>query len=427
MSLKIKPEPLRVVTAEQARDIAGEFGTPVYVYSQCLLEEQGRKALAFPNAYGLTVRYAMKANPNANILTIFDRMGIELDTSSGEEVMRADRAGIDFKNMTLTSQQIPRNLDRLVESGVQYIACSLTQLENFGKLFPGYNVSVRINPGLGSGGTNRTNTGGESSGFGIWHGQLEQAFKLIRNYSLNVKRVHTHIGSGSDPKVWQKVAGMSLDIVAKFLDQVHNVKILNLGGGYKVARMSYEKATDLQECGQPVAEEFMRFARKTGVKLHLEIEPGTFLVANAGCVVARVTDIKTTPKYKFVLTDTGMNEVTRPSLYGAEHPISIVPADGISPCPERVIISGKCCESGDILTPAPGNPEKLKPRLVDGARRGDLAVITGAGAYCAGMSTIDYNSYSQAPEVLITNTGEARLIRKRQTLNQMVQNERIVI
>lgn len=422
----IKPEPLRVVTPEQARDIAGRFGTPVYVYSKQLLREQAEKAFAFPNSFGLTVRYAMKANPNPNFLIIFDRMGIKLDTSSGYEAERAHKAGIDFKNMTLTSQQIHHNLYGLVSLGVEYIACSLKQLEEYGKLFPGKNVSARINPGLGSGGTNRTNTGGESSSFGIWHEQLDGVFGLAREYNLNVKRIHTHIGSGSDPAVWQKVALMSLDIVAKFLDRGHDVRILNLGGGYKVARMSYEKATDLQECGKPVEKAFREFAGKTGVKLHLEIEPGTFLVANAGCIIARVTDIKTTPRHKFVLIDSGMNEITRPGLYGVEHPIFIVPADGVSPEPERIIISGRCCESGDILTPALGNPEKLKPRWVDGVRRGDLAVITGAGAYCAGMSTINYNSYPQAPEVLLTEHGP-KLIRKRQTLEQMTQNEIIVV
>jgi len=421
-----KPEPLRVVTPKQAREIAGEFGTPVYVYLKQLLREQAREALAFPNAYGLTVRYAMKANPNPNISKLFDSLGIKLDTSSGYEAERAHEAGIDFKNMTLTSQQIPKNLAGLAFSGVEYIACSLRQLDEYGKcLLPNKTVSVRVNPGLGSGGTKRTNTGGPASSFGVWHGQLDEVFEIVRKYGLNVKRVHTHIGSGSDPKIWQKVAGMSLDIVAKFLDKGHDVRILNLGGGYKVARMSYEKATDLQECGKPVEKAFRDFAKKTGVKIHLEIEPGTFLVANAGCIVARIIDIKETPTYKFLINDTGMTEVTRPSLYGAQHPISVVHSDpkrGL----ERVIVSGHCCESGDILTPAPGDSEALKPRLMERAEIGDLVVIGGAGAYCAGMSTINYNSSPQAAEVMITEEGN-KLIRKRQTLEQMTQNEIIIV
>ncbi|MBM3233721.1 diaminopimelate decarboxylase [Candidatus Pacearchaeota archaeon] len=429
MASKTKPEPLSpVVSPDEVREIANRFGTPVYVYSQRILEQQADSALAFPNAYGLTVRYAMKANPNMNIARLFRKRGILLDVSSGFEAERARmKAEIPYEDMLMTSQEIPENLFGLVEFGLDYNACSQHQLENFGIFFPGKEVSVRINPGAGSGGTNRTNTGGESASFGIWHEQLDDVFRLARKYELNVKRVHTHIGSGSDPAVWQRVAGMSLDIVARFLEQGHDVRTLNLGGGYKVARMSYEKATDLQECGKPVKEAFKEFARDKGVKLGLEIEPGTFLVANAGCIIAKVIDLKRTAKYKFLITDTGMPEVTRPSLYGAQHPIAVVhrsPSDGERE-PERVIVSGHCCESGDILTPAPGDSEKLKPRWVEGMSRGDFVVIGGTGAYCAGMSTINYNSYPQSPEVLITGRG-IELIRKRQTLEQMTRNELVI-
>ena len=319
-------EPLSpAVTENQARDIASKFGTPVYVYSQKLLEEQADSALAFPNEYGLTVRYAMKANPNANILKIFERKGIHIDASSGYEAERAIRAGILPEKVLFTSQEIPNNLAELVRKGIEYNACSLHQLENYGRLFSDSDVSVRINPGLGSGGTKRTNTGGPSSSFGIWHEDFEKIFEMVRKYDLNVKRIHTHIGSGSDPEVWKKVALMSLDNVERFLEAGHNIKILNLGGGYKVGRMGYEKSTDLQECGEPVKQAFIDFAKKTGRELKLEIEPGTFLVANAGCLVTRITDVVSTSEYNFIKIDSGMTEITRPVLYCAQHPIAVVP------------------------------------------------------------------------------------------------------
>jgi len=426
---KEKPETLSRVFSnpDQAYEVALKFGTPTYVYSQRILEDQAGKALAFPNAYGLTVRCAMKANPNENLIRIPYKKGVKIDASSGYEALRAMSADIDPEDILLTSQIIPSNLKQLVEIGVEYNACSLHQLETYGKLFPNSDVSLRVNPGRGSGGTKRTNTGGPSSSFGIWHEDLYKALAIAQQYGLNIKRVHTHIGSGSDPEVWKKVSKLSLDIVGKVLDAGHNVSILNLGGGYKVGRMSYEKSTDLQDCGEPVARAFERFARKTGVPLRLEIEPGTFLFANSGAVLARVEDIKPTPKYDFVITDSGMTEVTRPALYGAQHPIAILPVNPGKRKMLRQIVSGKCCESGDILTPAPGDSEALKPRLMKEARIGDLAAIGGAGAYCAGMPTKNYNSYPEAAEVLIDLKGKPHLIRRRQTLDQIIENERRIV
>lgn len=419
-------EPLSPVfgNEKQVIDIAENFGTPVYVYSQRLLEEQADKALTFPHNYSLTVRYAMKANPNSNILRIFHNKGIEIDASSEFEVRRAMKAEIPPQNILLTSQQMPKNLERTVNKGIKYNACSLSQLKRFGEFFPGQEVSVRINAGLGSGHSNRTNTGGPGSSFGIWYEDIPKLFEIADNYGLHINRIHSHVGSGSDPEVWKKVSIMNLDVVKQFEDRGHNIHTLNLGGGYKVGRMLGEKSTDLQECGEPVRKAFEDYDSETGNKLNLEIEPGTFLVANSGALIARAIDIKHTSDYNFILTDSGMTEVTRPSLYGAQHPISVVPfVERKGRDLEDYIVSGHCCESGDILTPAKGDPEALAPRKMLEAKTGDFVVIGGSGAYCSAMSTKNYNSYPEAAEVLIDNKGKANLIRQRQTEYQMIENE----
>ena len=416
-------EPLRVVTQNQAKKIASKFGTPVYVYSEALLLEQTKKALEFPNAFELIVRYSMKANPNSNILSFFDKFGIHIDASSGYEAEKAIEVGISPEKILLTSQRIPENLQNLVEKGVNYNACSLHQLEKYGLLFKGKEVSVRVNPGLGSGGTNRTYNGGPSASFGIWCEDYNEMLKTASKHKLKIIRMHTHIGSGSDPEIWKKIALMSLDYVKKLLDAGHDVRTLNLGGGYKVGRMSYEKTTDLKECGNPIKKAFINFAKKTGKKLKLEIEPGTFLVANTGCIIAKVIDIKRTSKYDFIIIDSGMTEITRPTLYGSQHPITIVPKTASKNREiHSYIVSGHCCESGDILTPAPGNPELLQPRKLSKAKIGDLVVIGGTGAYCSSMSTKNYNSYPEAPEVLIDQKGKFKLIKSRQTLKQMMND-----
>lgn len=417
-------ERLNGISKEQVRKIAEHFGTPVYAYSQKILEEQADKVLHFPAPFGFTARFALKANPNATIAKIFHEKGLHFDVSSGLEAFRLMRLGIPMDNCLLTSQEIPSNLDSLVRRGMKYNACSLHQLDNYGQNFPGTNVSIRVNSGLGSGGTNRTNTGGPASSFGIWHEQLTDALKIAKKYGLNIERMHSHIGSGSDPEVWKKVARMCLYNVERIINVGQDINILNLGGGYKVGRMNYEKSTDLQECGRPVTDALVKFADRTGKKLNLEIEPGTYLVANAGFVISRVIDLKETPRYKFIVTNTGMTEVTRPSLYGAQHPIIVVPRhERRRTSIEDYVVSGHCCESGDILTPAPGDSEALQPRALNSAKIGDYVVVGGAGAYCAGMATTNYNSFLQAPEVLIDRKGKLHLIRRRQEFSQMVKNE----
>lgn len=408
------------LTYEAAEKIAEKFSTPCYVYDEAALIAQAKKALAFPNAFGITVRFAMKASSNRAILRLFNSLGLQIDASSAYEVKRAMLAGIPADHISLSSQQLPDNLAELHKLGVKYNACSIRQLDEFGKANPNSEVGVRINPGLGSGGTNRTNVGGPASSFGIWHEYIPQIKQTAEKYGLKIVRIHTHIGSGSDPLVWQKVAEMSLGTVALFPD----VKILNMGGGYKVGRMEYEKSTNLQKIGEPVAKLVAQFAEKTGRKLHFEIEPGTFLVANCAAVLSTVQDMCDTGEggYKFLKLDTGMTDILRPSIYGAQHPIEV-----LQKTPDNAeadyIVSGHCCESGDILTPAQGDPEGLLPRRLAKASIGDFCAIGGAGAYCASMCTQNYNSYPAAPEIMLKSDGSLKLMRRRQTLEQILQNE----
>ncbi len=406
------------LTAAQAREVRERFGTPCYVYGRPALEDAARRALAFPAPYGLTVRYAMKANPSRGVLEAFRALGLSIDASSDHEVERALRAGFAPDAIQLTSQMPSPRIAEHLARGVLVNACSLHQLESVGRAAPGASVSVRMNPGLGSGSTNRTNTGGPASSFGIWHEYLGDVKALAERYDLQILRLHSHIGSGTDPEVYKRATRMTLDLAAKLPD----VTTVNLGGGFKVGRMPGERSTDLADVGGHVAQELVAFRDRDGRELHLEIEPGTYLVANAGMVVATCIDVVDTGRdgYLFAKLDTGMTEVTRPSLYGAQHPIEVL-ADG-RPAADVVFV-GPCCESGDILTPAPGDPEALSPRRVARPEIGDVVVVGGAGAYCAAMSTMNYNSYPQAPEVMLEPDGALRLLRRRQELSQVWGNE----
>lgn len=423
-------------TAKACIECAG--GTPLYAYSLEKLNESAEACLAFPNAFGLTVRYAMKACPNSAILQFFNSKNIHIDASSGYEVRRAIASGIPPDHISLSTQELPADFAELVDMGVKLNACSLSQLERFGKHYAGLGkkVGVRVNPGVGSGGFSssttqfsKTNVGGPSSSFGIWHELVLDGTvsDIVDKYGLDVERIHTHIGSGSDPGIWQQVATRSLSFCKIF----KTVNTLNLGGGYKVGRNEGEKTTDLQEIGAPVADAFLKFAKEEGRELKLEIEPGTYLVAMAGALISTVQDkVFTTGDsgHTFLKLDAGMTDVLRPSLYGAIHPMTVLPGSGsgadVGSETESVVVVGHCCESGDLMTPAPGEPEQLGERALRKAEIGDILIIDGSGAYCSGMSSKNYNSFPEAPEVLVDTNGKPYLIRERQRLEQIYQNEK---
>jgi len=426
------------LTAETTAACVALAGSPTYAYSLPKLHEAVEQVLAFPNLYGLTVRYAMKACPNAAILKYFSHHGIHMDASSGFEVQRAMSAGIPPEQISLSTQELPANFPELIQAGVNINACSVSQVERIGKAFDGtgQKIGIRVNPGTGSGGFStstsgfsKTNVGGPASSFGIWHTLLSDGTvpDLVSTYGLTVERIHTHIGSGSDPAIWQQVATKSLSFCALW----DSVTTLNLGGGYKVGRMAGEVTTDLQTIGAPVSDAFADFAADHhDRKLRLEIEPGTYLVAMSGALISTVQDkVSTTGEgsHTFLKLDSGMTDVLRPSLYGAVHPMTIFPASGktddIGTDTEDVVVVGHCCESGDLMTPKPGEPEDLARRTLRKANIGDLFVMDGSGAYCAGMSTKNYNSFPEAPEVMLDFDGKPHIIRHRQPVEEIYKNE----
>ncbi len=384
------------LTTVQAKQLADQNGTPLFVISRDVLSNQVRQMLSVPAPYGLAVRYAMKANPQPDILKLFQTKELKIDASSGYEVDLAIAAGYKGSDILLTSQQLPHNLKELVEKGVQYNATSLHQLEEYGKIFFGGDVSVRINPGVGSGHSAKTNVGGVSSSFGIWHEYIPRVIELAKKYNLNIIRLHTHIGSGSDPKIWQNTIRVSIGLIKHF----SSATILNLGGGFKVGRMDGETGADMGEIGERLADELKNFQQDTGRKLQLELEPGSFLVVNAGILIASVDDVVDTGTngYHFLKLNTGMNDILRPSLYGAQHPIASLSTASET---QDYVIVGHNCESGDLLSPAPGQPEASAVRTLPGTNIGDLILIGGTGAYCAAMSAHGYNSFPNAQEVVI--------------------------
>ncbi|HDR03725.1 MAG TPA: diaminopimelate decarboxylase [Candidatus Marinimicrobia bacterium] len=408
---------------ENLRQVAKTYGTPLYIYSEKIIQEKAKILSEMPAPYGLTVRYAAKALTTRAIIKIIDKLGLHFDASSAWEAKRLMDAGIAPDKILLTSQELSPFTKELIQAGIHFTAVSPRQLIFFGENFRGEKLSIRLNPGIGSGHVKRTNVAGTSSSFGFWYEKIPEINKLLEKYQLTVERIHIHIGSGSDPDVWKQVAAKALKLIECF----PQARILNLGGGFKVARMPFEKDTDILALGKAVYFELEKFAAQTGRKLHLEIEPGTFLLAQAGLLLSQVNDKVDTGEngYTFLKLDSGMNDITRPTLYGVQHPLMIVSQE-----PERneantekVIVVGHNCESSDILTPKPGNPEEADTVEIPETLIGDYIVVGAAGAYVSAMSFANYNSFPRTPEILIQENGEIRLIRKAESLEMMIQNE----
>ena len=421
-------ESLNFLNPDQCRDIKAKVGTPCFVYDEATLKRQATTALSFPNAYGLTVRFAMKASPNAAILKTFDSLGLHIDASSGFEVRRAVAAGISAEKMSLSSQETPHDLGELLDLGIKFNACSLKQLEAFGKLRKGDRsdqLGVRFNPGLGSGGTGKTNVGGPASSFGIWHELMPEVKAILAKYDLEPARVHAHR------------LGLRPRRVAAHVRDVSRPRQAAADGEDPQPRRRVQGGADVdRDVDRP------RRHRRAGARALRELRQGRRPRAQArdraghlprrqlrASLLTTVQDVVSTGGggFDFLKLDSGMTELLRPSLYGSQHPAVLVPhtagaaraADG-----RKYVAVGHCCESGDLVTPEPDEAETLGPRALGGeAQDGDLLVIEGAGAYCSSMCTKNYNSFPEAPEVMLDGNGAPHIIRKKQPVEEIWQNE----
>ena len=420
--------------AEAAARAANEFGTPVYVYDESYILKRCRECLDMTNAYGLTVRYAMKANSSRALLKLISEAGLHFDASSLNEVIRANLVGIPYENIMLTTQEVYEGKTKEVFEdfmlrGLKYNVCSLRQLRMTGDFLSANGISpgLRIHPGVGTGESATRNTGDDYSCFGVHLSDVSEAHVYAVEKGFQFRHIHEHIGSGGSPDIWRQNIDLELSIIEKFFPDADTV---SFGGGLKEARMPDEYPADVGLLGSYAKDQIEGFYRKTGRKLKMEIEPGTFIIANSGYAVTRVLDKKSTSRANFIITDGGMEINSRPLLYGSRHPIYITSSDGLQVKSSEfgehtdgfeAVVAGKCCESGDCQTLDMDGHTISRP-MADAAA-GDIVIIGGTGAYCSSMAPFNYNSHTQAPEVLFTVDGDLRLIRKRQTLEQIFENE----
>ncbi len=417
------PNPFATTRTEIAgvavAEVARRFGTPVFVYDQARVAERIGDLARFDY-----VRYAQKACSNLAILDFVRRRGVLVDAVSAGEVQRALRAGYAPQGtpppVVYTADIFDaQSLDLCAHLDLHVNCGSPDMIDQWGRRAPGREITLRLNPGFGHGHSRKTNTGGEKSKHGIWHEQLGACLARAKQYDLTVGGLHMHIGSGTDLEHLGRVCAA---MEGAALEAGPQVTSISAGGGLPVPYHDGEQYVDLDAYFQRWDAARRRLQDRFGHAVRLEIEPGRYLTAEAGYLIAEIRAVKRQAANTFYLVDAGFNNLARPILYGAHHPMAIAPADGDTARPQHeVIVGGPLCESGDIFTQEEGGV--VGTRRLPEARVGDLLVIENAGAYGFVMGS-NYNSKPLAAEVLLRPDGP-QLIRRRQSFEEIIQGESI--
>ena len=417
------PRPLNQTDTDLNADnllrLPAEFGCPVWVYDAQIVREKIAALHQFD-----VVRFAQKACSNIHILRLMREQGVKVDSVSLGEIERALAAGYDPKGdsdaIVFTADLIDdATLARVHELRIPVNAGSVDMLEQLGKMSPGHRVWLRVNPGFGHGHSQKTNTGGENSKHGIWYSDLPAALEVLQRYNLTLVGIHMHIGSGVDYGHLEQVCGA---MVRQVIDFGQDLEAISAGGGLSIPYREGEEAIDTEHYYGLWSAARDKIAAHLGHPVKLEIEPGRFLVAESGVLVAQVRSVKEMGSRHFVLIDAGFSDLMRPAMYGSYHHITALAGDGrdLTQAPRvETVVAGPLCESGDVFTQQEGG--KVETRALPEVKPGDYLVLHDTGAYGASMSS-NYNSRPLLPEVLFDH-GVARLIRRRQTIQELLALE----
>ncbi len=396
-------------------EIVGKFGTPAYVYDMSSIEERVHDLAAFD-----VIRYAQKACSNIGILNRLKGLGVVVDAVSVGEVRRALAAGFAPDGIVYTADVFDREALALVKELGLHVNCgSPDMIEQLGSEVPGASVTLRINPGFGHGHSQKTNTGGPQSKHGIWHEDVVDCLRKADLYNVAVTGLHMHIGSGTDLEHLSQVC-TSLEAIA--LQVGRTLTTISAGGGLPVPYRVGQTYVDLDQYYSLWDATRKRLEHAFEHALSLEIEPGRYLVAESGFLIAEIRAVKAMGDNTFYLLDAGFNDLARPILYGAYHPISISHRNGrVSKQMVDVVVGGPLCESGDIFTQEEGG--FVAKRSLPAASVGDYLILEVAGAYGFVMSS-NYNGRYRVPEVLLEN-GKMHCIRTRETFEDLIRGESI--
>lgn len=404
-------------------ELAARFGTPLWVYSKAKFVHEFRAVRDAFREVDPVICYSVKANSNLSLLKLLNEEGSSFDVVSGGELFRVREAGADttrvvFAGVGKTDEEIRFALENNilmfnVESEAELSAISGVAAK-LGKVAP---VALRLNPDIDAKTHAKTTTGKKGNKFGMdieRHNAL--ADKVLADPHLELRGIHMHLGSPintTDP--YEQAAKKALDVVTELRRKGHQTNWINLGGGFGLNYRGTEAPPP-----RAYADVIIPYIKQAECRLALE--PGRSICGNAGVLISRVIYTKREGGKLFIIQDAAMNDLVRPAMYDSFHRIWPVqprvapPSDfeaEIAGC-EPADVVGPICESGDYLA---------KQRWLPPVDRGDLLCTFSAGAYGTAMSS-NYNSRPRAAEVLVDGTS-IRLIRKRETYDDLVAKERI--
>jgi len=388
--------------------IASQYGLPVYVYDeQTIISQYQRLINAFSTVKKLKINYAVKALNNINVLKIFKNLGSGLDTVSVQEVLLGLKAGFSPKDIIFTPNGVSMDeIEEVAAMGVQINIDNLSVLELFGQKHPNIPVCVRINPHVMGGGNSKISVGHIDSKFGISVHQTPHIKRIVANTKMFINGIHMHTGSDIlDIDTFLRASEILLDVVKQF----DSIEFVDFGSGFKVAYKEGDIATDIEELGEKLSLRFNDFCKEYNKKLTLMFEPGKFLVSDSGKLLVKVNVIKQTTSTVFAGVDSGFNHLIRPMFYDSYHHIQNISN------PEGKFryysVVGYICETDTFASNRP----------ISEIREGDVLSFKNAGAYSYTMAS-NYNSRYRPAEVLVRN-GEPFLIRKRETFEDLIQNQ----
>ncbi|UCB44506.1 MAG: diaminopimelate decarboxylase [Spirochaetota bacterium] len=397
----------------EAQKLVDEFSSPLYVYEEATIRERAREIQNAIDYVPKQVKYSCKANTNIEIMKIIKEEGLGIDTVSRGEVFASLEAGFDPSQILFTANNVSWDeVEYALSKDILINIDSLSQMEQFGKRYPGGEITVRINPNIGAGHHNHCITGGPESKFGVNYDRVADIKRIAKEYGLIIRGVHQHIGSGIlDPEKFIMAMKVLLD-VARNID---GLDFIDFGGGIGVPYRDSEERIDIELLGGKITEEFEKFCKEYGKSVILIIEPGRYLVAESGFLLATVIAVKNESNHRFVGIDTGFNHLVRPAMYGSYH--EILHAGNAHGESTLQTVAGNLCESGDTFT---RDEEGIVDRDLPVFNEGDVVCICTAGAYGYSMAS-QYNSRPRPAEVLV-HEGRARLIRRRETLEDIFRS-----
>ena len=395
----------------QLLELASTYGSPLYVYDTDKIEAQyNRLTDAFSTVKNLKLNYAVKALSNINILKFFNNIGAGLDTVSIQEVQLGLTTGIDPKKIIFTPNGVSLiEIEKVAKLGVQINIDNLSILELFGQKHPEIPVCIRINPHIMAGGNSKISVGHIDSKFGISIHQVPHIKRVVENTGMNINGIHMHTGSDIlDIDTFLRATEILFDVAKQF----ENIDFIDFGSGFKVPYKEGDISTDIEQLGLQLSERFNEFCVEYGKEITLMFEPGKFLVSDAGVFLAKVNVVKQTTSTVFAHVDSGFNHLVRPMMYDSYHHITNVSnPEGRD---RYYSVVGYICETDTF-----GSNRRI-PEISEE----DVLCFHNAGAYCFSMAS-NYNSRCLPAEVMV-HQGKAYLIRKRQTIQDILRNQEIV-